>query len=311
MMDYNNTFSTDVYNVTTTSTPIHDDYSLSSYLRFWSFLRLIILVIGIVANIAFMVVLVKEKEKKTSYTVYVGAVVVNDIIFLVETLLYGSLFDLLDYDIEAANTFICKFQNFIFFSVRILNGWLVVLITTERLLHAYFPRMTKLFDRRMPGLIAVFLIVCGILFINLHYILHLDLRDFHLSDGTVIVICDVVILYYGDQYAEYYTLHDQVIIPIIAVIIPGACVIIGNIILMKAFCKSLRAPCATRRISVRDRDMYVFTTMLSVMFLCIDIPVIVFFHYIIHTAFKNVLNILLALNHSLKCFVYILYKKKC
>ena len=308
MMDYNNTFSTDVYSVTSISTPIYDDYSYTSYERFWDILNLVILIIGIVANTAFLVLLVKEK-KSTSFTVYVGANVVNDTISLIDILLFDSILQLFDFDIPATHSLLCKFQGLLFFSVQILFGWLVVLMTTERLIHAYFPRMTKLFDRRKPGLIAVLLIVCGTLFINVHYVMHAELNDFPLNDGKIISICDIVDLYDGDQYREYYIIHDKFIIPIISAVLPGLCILIGNILLMKAFCQTPRTQAGTSRFKVKDRDMYVFTTMMSVMFLCIDIPVIVLFHCLTYRAADFALNILCSLNHSLKCFVYILYKR--
>ena len=311
-MDFNSALSNNVFNISTISTPIDDEHSLSSSQRgFWNILTFTIIIIGTVANITMLVLLVKEK-KKTSYTVYAGATVINDIVYLIITFLEISVFALFDITINTTNAVVCKCMPYILSSSIYLHGWFVLALTTEKLIHAYFPRMTKLFDRRTTGLIVVFFIVCASLFLNLHYILHVDLRDMLLNDGTVISVCDAVDLYGEDEYRLYVILHLRFVMPLIAVVLPGVCIIIGNIFLMKAFCQSLRAPATTRKISVHARDMYVFTIMMSVMFLCIDTPYAVIRYqtiWLAGTSFDDGIDILMYLNHSLKCLVYIIYRR--
>ena len=310
-MENNNTLSTYVNNVTFVSSTNNNEYSSAQDQRgFWNILKFTIIIIGTLANITLLVLLVKEKQKKTSYTVYVGAIVVNDIIFFIGEFLETILNQMFDYDIRSENTFSCKFYYPVQMSATILHSWLVLGLTLERLILAYFPRMTKLFDRQMTGLISVVLIVCVTLFINVHYVMHLELMLL-LSDGTIISECRVVNLYYGDQYEPYYDLHTQFVIPIIAAVLPAACILIGTILLMKGFCQSLRAPATKTIISVHDRGTYVFTTMMSVIFLCIDMPTIAlkYFSFRDGTAFIFVIEILFFLTHSLKCLVYILCKR--
>ena len=310
-MDNNNTLSTYVNNVTLVSSINNNKYSSAQDQRgFWNILKFTIIIIGTLANITLLVLLVKEKQKKTSYTVYVGSIVVNDIIFFIGEFLETILNQMFDYDIHSENTFSCKFYYPVQESARLLRGWLVFGLTIERLILAYFPRMTKLLDRGMTGLISVVLIVCVILFINVHYVMHSELVLL-LRDGTVISECLVVNLYYGDQYVLYYDLHIKFVIPIIAAVLPAACLLIGTILLMKAFCQSLRAPATTPIISGHDRGTYVFTTMMSVIFFCIDMPTIAlkYFTFRDGTAFIFVIEILFFLTHSLKCLVYVLCKR--
>ena len=202
-MDNNNIISTNVNNITPKSTITYDEYSFSSYYKFWDILNFTIQTIGTVANITMLALLVKDKEKKTSYTVYIGAIMVNDIIQLILSFLKNTLYYLFDYDLYTVNIFACNFMYYLELSVWMLHGWLLLLLTTERLINAYFPRMPKLFDRRSTGIIAASLIICATLFINIHYVLHLDTEMYpDPSDGSV--RCFNPDVFYEDEYTQYY-----------------------------------------------------------------------------------------------------------
>ena len=316
IMDYNNALSNNVFNISTISTPIDDEHSLSTSQRgFWNILKFTIIIIGTVANITMLVFLVKEKKKKTSFTVYLFAILVNDIISLVNKFLYTSLLDLFYIDILNTSTFVCKYLPYITSSSTNLHGWFLLAVTTERLFHAQFPRMTKLFERRKSGLIAVVLIACASLFINIHYALHLKLIVYQrLSDGTVVEYCYVD----GGEYPQYYRFQTTFIAPLISAVLPGLCILVEDFFRMKIICRSLREPAASRRISVHERDLNVLTFMISVGFLCIEVPVLVVHYYTFNTggvSFIDALYALNDLNHSFKGLLYLLYnqtfRKRC
>ena len=317
-MGYNNSFSTYsfstyVNNVTAISTGSTDVYPLSEpRWSFWSIFELSILIIGTGANIIMMTLLVKEKMKKTSNTVLVGVIVVNDMLFLISYFLYDMCYRIFNYDISSSSTFACKFIYFIKNSMYLISGWLVLALTTERLINVYFPRMIKLFKRGLTGIIITMCIVCAALFLQLHIIIHIDLYPIQwFSDGTIIYV-HLCSFYWGNQYEEYIPLYMKYVFPLIAGILPGFCILVENIFLIKVLYQSLGATSSSRR-HIRDenRRMLVFATMISMLFLVIDMPYIIITnsYWESGTSFGNVFAILWLLSRSIKCLAYILYKR--
>ena len=299
-MNYSNTLSTIGYSGTTGT-------FASDQRRFWNLLQLIIICFGTVANISMLVLIVKEKEKKTSYTVYVGAIVVNDIIYLIINFLYYCLFVFFDIDIITTSAFVCKSLPFILNTSWALHGWLLLTMTTEKLFHAYFLRMTKLFERRNTGVVTVCLTVGVAAFFNLHYVLHVDLFEYLSVDDTPNrIVCHVV---YLDQFQEYFKLYNRFVYPVLTGCLPSVFILAGNVLLMKALCHSLRAPVSTRRFSVKDGDKYVFAILVSLMFLCIDMPLMMMNFERDRTSFDDGIHALMLLNHSVKYLIYIIYKQ--
>ena len=306
-MDHNNSFSTDENYavISTNNTNVFLGYGWT----FWSVFQLIIIIVGTAANALMLVVLLKNKGKKTSNTLYVGAMVVNDIICLNVHLVYVWTYENINYDVNSTSRFTCKFMQALWSSTFYITGWLVIGLTTERLTYAYFPRMIKLFSRRMTGVIAISCVVCAAFVINLHYMVQLDLYpDQHPNDNTTIYFCAL-----DSYYGEFINLYSSYVFFFLAGILPCMCILIGNSYTIQALCKSIKAPVPTgqRQISLENRDMLVFTIMISIMFLFMEMPFTVSVSFYMHfqTSFLDMITTIWLLNHSLKCFVYILYKR--
>ena len=306
-MDYNNSFSTDE-NYAVISTNSADVFSRYGW-TFWSVFQLIIIIVGTAANGVMLAVLLKNKGKKTSNTVYVGAMAVNDIICLNVHLVYDWTYEHINYDVNITSRFTCKFMHALWSSTFYITGWLVIGLTMERLTYAYFPRMIKLFSRRMTGVIAISCIVCAAFVTNLHYMVQYDLYEGqHPNDNTTIYICAA-----DNDYEKYIDLYSSYVFFFLAGILPCMCILIGNAYTIQTLCKSIKAPVPTgqRQISLENRDILVFTVMISIMFLFMEMPytVSVSFYMHFHTPFVDMIKIIWLLNQSLKCFAYILYQR--
>ena len=306
-MDYNNSFSTDVNNVTAISTESTNEYPFSGpRWSFWIIFQLTISMIGTGGNITWIVLLIKENGKKTSTTILAGAVAANDIAMHIVWFLYELLYTTFNYDITSTSGLACKFVHFMRDSMFFIPGWLVLALTTERIISVYFPRMIKLFSRRMTGISITICIVCASLFLQLHFLLHIDLYPIQwLGDGTIIYACTSEQL----QYIEYIGLYDKFVSPVINGAIPGLCILVENVFLIKALCQS---PSSTRRqISSKNRTMLVFTSMIGMLFLFMDMPYYVIqpFYFESGSPFDNVIETLWLLSHSVKCFVYVCYRR--
>ena len=312
-MANNSSSSTDVNNVTAVSTEGTGEFSIT---RIYGFIQLTIIVIGTVGSVLMLTLLVKEKGKKTSCTICVGAIVVHDIVHQILSVVFVVVSSLFNYDIyNTTNRFTCKFLDFIQSSLFLLSGWLVLTLTTEQLINAYFPRMKKLFKRRMPGIITVICLVCAVCYTNLHFVVQNDIYPKGvLRDGTIVYKCDNVRLYY-DNFLKLFQVYIQ---PIIGGILPGLIIVIENIFLIKTLCLSIKTKSSVRRQGrTVNRDMLVFTILISVQYLLMEVSssVLLILHEKYDVYFQHVIRTIVMMNHSFKLFVYILCKgnirKRC
>ena len=172
--------------------------------------------------------------------------------------------------------------------------------------------MIKLFKRGLTGIIITMYIVCAALFLQLHIIIHINLYPIQwFSDGTIIYV-HLCSFYWGNQYEEYIPLYMKYVFPLIAGILPGFCILVENIFLIMVLYQSLGATSSCKRhIREENRRMLVFSTMISMLFLVIDMPYIVITnsYWESGTSSGNAISILRLLSHSIKCLVYILYKR--
>ena len=311
-MSSHSNISTDVVsNVTailtegTGSTEGTGEFSIT---RIYDVLQITIIIIGTVGSVLMLTLLVKEKGKKTSYTICVGALSVNDILnqifvgFVIEV-----LYSFLNYDIyNTSNRFICKSLYFIRSSLFLLSGWLVLTLTTEQLINAYFPRVKKLFKRRMPGIVTVTCLACSVCYTNIHYVVQFDIYPIQwLSDGTIVYRCDNVMKYY-----KFLKLYQIYIFPVIAGILPGLFILIENVFLIKTLRLSIEINSDVRRQGHNvNRDKLVFTILISVQFLLMEMPFFVMGFQKFGVDFTDVFDTLQYMSHSFKCFVYILCKR--
>ena len=257
-----------------------------------------------------LTLLVKEKGKKTSCTICIGSIAVHDILYQIFLgFVIEVLKKLFNYDIyNTTNIFTCKFVNFLRSSMLLLSGWLVLALTTEQLINAYFPRMKKLFKRRMPGIITVICLVSAVCYTNLHYVVQFDIYPVQLpSDGTIVYRCDNMM-----QYHNFLKIYETIILPFLAGILPGLIILIANIFLIKTLRQSILTYSSVRYHGPSvNRDVLVFTILISVQFLLTEMPscVLVIFHKKFDMVLMYVLDTLLLMNHSFKVFMYLICKR--
>ena len=311
MANHSNISTDVVSNVTailtegTESTEGTGEFSIT---QIYDVLQLTIIIIGTVGSVLMLTLLVKEKGKKTSYTICVGALAVYAILYQIFIgFVIEVLYSFLNYDIyNTSNRFICKSLYFIRSSLFLLSGWLVLTLTTEQLINAYFPRVKKLFKRRMPGIITVICLACAVCYTNLHYVVQYDIYPVQwLSDGTIVHRCGNMM-----QYHKFLKLYRVYMFPVLAGILPGLFILIENIFLIKTLRLSVENRSAVRHHG-RDvnRDRLVFTILISVQFLLMELPVFVMGFQTFGVDFTNVVDTLQHMSHSFHPFVYILCKR--
>ena len=222
-----------VYAIVTQITP-YDPFEVNYEGYGWDFIsifHLIIIIIGSVSNACLVVLLIKDKGKKTSVTVYFGAMAVCDTIQLAVFMVYEWLFRLMYFAVEDTSSFGCKFIVTLEYIAKTLSTWLVIALIIERLIYLHFPRMTKLFNRRMTGICVISMLVTIWYLFNSHYMLWFDLKGIVLQvDNTTTYFCKTDSI----NLMEYTVLYKKYILPILCGICPVVCILIGNVFFIKA-----------------------------------------------------------------------------
>ena len=252
--------------------------------------------------------LVKDNGKKTSATLYLCALVANDIVMLVIYLLYFWLNNLINFTIETTSSFGCSLTLTLNTTTQTLAAWLVIVLIIERLIYLYFPRITKLFSRRMTGIFTIIIVVCIAFFFNSHYI-WFELQSYKSqTDNTTFYYC----VANRRRFLEYTTIYENYSFAFIGGLCPAICIVIGNIFFVKSLYRTVRA---TERNGLgnvdvgKNRDLLVCTMVISILFLVLDVPRTFDNSFDLFGPNKFIFTTLALIYRSVKLFVYILYKR--
>ena len=302
--DYNNSFTTEEVTYAS-STRMWETFETQYYWDTWAVVYLIIGIIGTVANLILLVLLLKTKEKTTSFTVIVGSMAISDMLFLTVYLVYDWAYYTLNYDVILTNIFGCKTMHALWISTLYMDSFLVIDLIIERVTNAYFPLLIKLFSRRNTGLVAVSCSVIAAFIFNVHYMIRVEYVSYQLpNDNTTFYYCGV----YDEEYFYYQYLTSYTIL-FFVVFLPSMVILVGNVFLIKALCKSANVSVHQQNREKRDKIVYVI--MIGTMFLLLNIPYIVYATEFIRVEqlHEDIAITMRLLYHSLKCLIFILYKR--
>ena len=137
----------------------------------------ILLCIGTVGNILFITVTNKHC-KKSSYTVYLAALAISDLLML-----YLSIFDVsvrpevFGINTEATSPVYCKLRLLLTYTLSGVSVWFIVLLALERTFCLYFPFKVKLVCKPKTAFISITLLVTVVTAYNSHYIYGMQLQS--------------------------------------------------------------------------------------------------------------------------------------
>ena len=300
--------ATDVY---TTVSPInpHDYSAFSGY--GWDFIQIfhiIIVIIGTISNVYLLVLLIKDKGKKTSATIYFGVMAVCDTIQLTVFMVYDWLYRLMNFAVEETSMFGCKIILALDYFAYTFSTWLVIVLVIERLIYLHCPRMTKLFSRRMTSICVISMLVTIWYLFNSHYMLWYDLKGIVSKvDNTTVYSCTSDSI----NLVEYTDLYKMYILPILCGICPAVCILIGNVFFIKAlYCTATtRMTNGHTQIHGENRDLLVRVMMISILFLMLDTPLTIANAFNLFPSDVYIRPTLPLLYCSIKLFIYIPYKR--
>ena len=272
----------------------------------------IIAAIGTIGNILTLITVTSRQCKKSSFTVYLGALAIFDtlVLYTVGT----QMWTIFVFGVNYLDTvpFICKANEFTLYVISGTSSWLVVALTVERAVVTYFPLHSHRFNKPRTGIICVVAIFAFLVCINAHL-----LYGFEFYDYGNFTYCSFVDVNYFDFYHYYWTwIGDFVMYCILPVII----IITANIATVLRVIKSRKSTSSTISETARQRKRHLFvvTLMVSITFVVLSSPPALWnaiSPYIIEDTgvytpgqliLETIVYFMWFLNHSLNFYLYIL-----
>ena len=136
---------------------------------------LVVTILGLVGNSFSLITVTSKRCKRSSFTVYIGALAVVDscllIIHVLDTLLIGAY----NMDLGRHGTAICKCIRYSQLAFRHISAWIIIAITIERVLATIYPLRfqviyTTKFGAKVVGtLTGLMLLLCADILYRMDY----------------------------------------------------------------------------------------------------------------------------------------------
>ena len=245
-------------------------------LEVWTYTPLVLTVIGITGNVLSVITFCSSRCRKSSFTVYLGALAITDSIVLITALVHTWLFRVFRPDLGQYGTGSCKIiVSFTYFFSQV-SSWLVVTITVERSLCSFYIQFYQRTKNVRFGLVTVGIIVAAVALINSH--IPYGITYSYYNNKT---FCGFVDDSYADFFVTYYVWFDTTIYFVIPIMI----IIIGNSATVIKVYQTQRAVTRTTSIGMlivnqmtrKSRNVLIITLMVSISFIvCVSPPTLFF-----------------------------------
>lgn len=274
------------------------EYSLA----IWTYLPPIIITIGTVGHILTIIAVNGPSSKKTSFTVYLTGLAVVDLLVLYTQALNYWLIYAFDISLKDTGRALCKLNYLFSFCFPHLSSWLVMCLTTERVLCMFFAKKLGQVPGPRVGFVVVGSVVIFLLALDAHTLYGRDFQE--TSRGIICGFID------ADYKAFFYTYWNKIHF-VVYFALPVTVIILGNTaIVAKLFISSntLSAAASTsaRR---RTRQVFLITLLISVAFVILVSPLPLLFFIAPVRVLELQATIffhMLYLNHAINFFLYVL-----
>ena len=312
----------------------HLHYKSADYM--WKILSPVLILFGSIGSIITVIVLSREKPRKTSTSYYLMALAISDFLALNTGLLRQWIKYAFTVDIrEDLSEFGCKLHWCIVYLVTQVSSWMLICVTLERLISTWFPHRRNFICTTRSAIGFVIAVVFILLILNSHYFY--GYGTLISTNGTETNYTNCVPLY---PAYERFVLYEWVwidlcifyLIPVFVLLV-GNCAIIYKVISSQRKTRRTIVPSITQTGNAQTANtqttnskqkrrisQLTITLMLlsAVFFLCIT-PIVV---YPIgepfwkagasneHLAFlfwwETFANLMMYVNHSINCLLYYL-----
>ena len=187
----------------------------------WIYTPLVIGVFGITGNILTLIVVLSKSYKKTSFSVYLGALAIVDILALISVFYYQLVSRVFATGVESLVAFhaLCKSAFFCIMFFTAFSHWIVTSLTMERVICLYFCRQ-PLIPGPKTGFIVVGTMATVLVALNSHLLY--GIAGIQEANSSA---CGFTNEAYTSFYSNYFILVDFILyyfLPVTMIIICNA-----------------------------------------------------------------------------------------
>ena len=305
---------------------IEDHVHYKSADLMWKIVSPILIIIGSVGNIITIIVLSKEKPRKTSTTLFLLALACSDLVVLNTGLLRQWINYAFGTDIRNdLSEFGCKCHWFIVYLMTQFSSWMLICVTVERVISTWMPHRRNVACTVKSAVVSIFVIACTLVLLNSHYFYGYGSLTTINGTETTVTKCSPLTEDY-DWFIQYEWVWIDLCVfylfPIFILLI-GNCAIIYKVLSSQRKSRRTVVPAITKQVDTRQgkqisRLTLTLMVLSAVFFICIT-PIVV---YPIgepywkrdasneHLAFlfwwETFANLMMYINHSINCILYYL-----
>ena len=268
----------------------------------------ILVICGMLANVLIIVVITRPKNRKLSTFLNILVLATCDSLVLFLDFINNFFKSFLGIPTIGFNSVVCVLYRWAFVTLFMFSAWIVVITTVQRLVVIWrpFEAYKSSSSKKKSGFILLgFFVACALF--NLYNVFAWTSRENN---------CD-----FADGWEYFLTNQSAIIVYTLYSYIPSIILLVSNSIIIKIIRKA-----GEKKLSESDpskkqgmsRSMQVTRTVLSISFtfLCLTVPVSVFFIYQVFTGqhidmsetmfmFETIFLLLALSNHSVNFIIYI------
>ena len=292
----------------------------------WKIISPILIIIGSIGNIITVIVLSKDKPRKSSTTLYLLALACSDFIVLNTGLLRQWITYAFGIDIRNDLSELgCKFHWFIVYLMTQFSSWMLICVTVERVISTWVPHRRTVACTVKSAIAFIIVIALVLMILNSHYLY--GYGTLTTTNGTEMTVtkCTPLTPEYNHFIQYKWVWMDLCVfylIPIFVLLI-GNCAIIYKVLSSQRKSRRTVVPTVTQKVEPRQgrhiSRLTLTLMILSVVFFVCITPIVV---YPIgepywkddasteHLAFlfwwETFANLMMYINHSINCILYYL-----
>ena len=227
------------------NTTAHDEYEdyttfpvYKTGLLIWKVVPPILILFGTIGNILSIVILTRKAIKVSTTALYLSFLAVSDLIVLYTGLLRQWLIYLFDYDVRHISEATCKIHIWLLYTSLDFSAWIVMVVTMERAISAWFPHTAKSKCNRKSATVIVITILCFLIVLNSHLLYGMVNSVETDEKGNVLTVlkCSTI----NTMYQEFFDLIWPWIDLCVFCLLPFSVIVIGNCSILYKVVKSQR-----------------------------------------------------------------------
>ncbi|KAA3677258.1 uncharacterized protein DEA37_0014820 [Paragonimus westermani] len=146
--------------------------------KVFSALQIALFLFGLIGNVLTVVVLRTIHLRQSSTAVYLTALAIVDILYLISSLLINVVNSVVLFprDLRNYSAWTCHMVSFVNYTLTYLSVWLIVAVTTDRAIWVAYPFRARHVCTRRNAAIAIALITLVLLIVDSHFFWTLEYR---------------------------------------------------------------------------------------------------------------------------------------